>query len=464
MVTGGSLTADVVVLGAGPAGLGATLQTARASHRVIVLEREGRVGGLTSSFDVAGVAVDHGSHRLHPAVPPQVLHALRDLMGGELQVRPRRGRLRLADRWVDFPLRAAQLARSVPPGFAVRAAVDAAVATVTPSRHTTFAEHVTTGLGRTMGERFYFPYARKIWGVDPQLLSGEQARRRIRAATPARLLAKVLAPGDAASRTFLYPARGFGRIAESLAGAARAAGADIRLDHGVTRIARQGGAWTVATTRGVSVTAPHVWSTLPVTVLADLMTAGGATLPGAPDLEYRSMVLVYLVVPGGRFSPTDAHYLPSPETPVTRISEPANYRDGPDPVDRTVLCAEIPCSLDDDVWSATDGVLADTVVSALTGAGLPAPSVSDVVVRRLRQAYPVYRVGFEEPWARLVDAVDAADGLLTFGRQGLFAHDNTHHALAMAWAAAGCLRPDGTFDDAGWRAARAGFAEHVVED
>ena len=53
--------------------------------------------------------------------------------------------------------------------------------------------------------------------------------------------------------------------------------------------------------------------------------------------------------------------------------------------------------------------------------------------------------------------------LLSYGRQGLFAHDNTHHALAMAYAAADCLR-DGDFDRARWREYRAAFETHVVED
>jgi hypothetical protein len=54
--------------------------------------------------------------------------------------------------------------------------------------------------------------------------------------------------------------------------------------------------------------------------------------------------------------------------------------------------------------------------------------------------------------------------LLLFGRQALFAHDNTHHALAMAWAAAACLGRDATFDHERWRAARDGFRSQVVVD
>ena len=52
----------------------------------------------------------------------------------------------------------------------------------------------------------------------------------------------------------------------------------------------------------------------------------------------------------------------------------------------------------------------------------------------------------------------------TFGRLGLFAHDNTHHALAMAYDAVAALRADGSRDETAWSAARARFADHVVED
>ncbi|MCI0664368.1 MAG: hypothetical protein L0220_25195 [Acidobacteria bacterium] len=54
--------------------------------------------------------------------------------------------------------------------------------------------------------------------------------------------------------------------------------------------------------------------------------------------------------------------------------------------------------------------------------------------------------------------------LLTFGRQGLFAHDNTHHALYMAYAAADCLDSHGKFDGKRWREYRRIFETHVVED
>ena len=64
---------------------------------------------------------------------------------------------------------------------------------------------------------------------------------------------------------------------------------------------------------------------------------------------------------------------------------------------------------------------------------------------------------------RLDDCTETLPGFLSYGRQGLFAHDNTHHALAMAYAAVSCLE-NGKFDLDKWHEHREVFATHVVED
>ena len=65
---------------------------------------------------------------------------------------------------------------------------------------------------------------------------------------------------------------------------------------------------------------------------------------------------------------------------------------------------------------------------------------------------------------KLLTWAESVPGLLTFGRHGLFAHNNSHHALDMGWAAAGALGSDGSFDEAAWASSLVGFASHVVED
>jgi protoporphyrinogen oxidase len=85
-------------------------------------------------------------------------------------------------------------------------------------------------------------------------------------------------------------------------------------------------------------------------------------------------------------------------------------------------------------------------------------------VRRLPHVYPVYEIGYAEHLDALDEWAGSLQRVTTFGRLGLFAHDNTHHAIVMAYDAVAALGTGGDFDESAWAAARERFATHVVED
>lgn len=472
-------TARVIVLGAGPAGLGAAYRLARRGDvDVSVIERGGVVGGNAGSFELAGQAVDYGSHRLHPACDPEVLRDIQALLGDDLVDRPRHGRIRLRGRWIHFPLQPIDLALRLPPAFALGVSADL-LAKVTRLRKRqeeteSFATVLEAGLGRTICRDFYFPYARKVWGLPPDELAPIQARRRVSAGSVARMARKVLSavPGFGArgAGRFYYPRGGYGQIANAYHRAAEAAGAAFVFGATVRAVER-------ADDRVLAIDieegghrrrldADHVWSTIPLSALVEALrpAAPVAVLEAARRIEFRAMILVYLVLEQDRFSEYDAHYFPEAEIRISRLSEPKNYGLAGTP-NRTILCAELPCAPADEVWSLADDDLGRMVAEAIERAGLPLRvPVKEVAVRRLRHAYPIYRKGYEAHFEAIDAYLDRFANLLTFGRQGLFAHDNTHHALFMAYAASGCLGADGRLDRDRWHDCRRLFAAHVVED
>ena len=187
-------TCDLVVLGGGAAGLTAAWRAALAGKSAQLFERSAALGGLAASFEVAGVRVDHGSHRLHPSTPPALLADLRALLGADLQIRPRRGRLRLYDRWLSFPLKPTEITRTVPATALRRITRDSIC---TPFRLAGWsgsddrASSYGGALRTSLGPELYAPYAVKLWGLPRERIDVEQARRRVSADSPWKIARRV---------------------------------------------------------------------------------------------------------------------------------------------------------------------------------------------------------------------------------------------------------------------------------
>jgi protoporphyrinogen oxidase len=455
-------SADLVVLGAGPAGLAAAWRAAQRGLSVVVLEKSEHVGGLAGSFKVDGISVDYGSHRLNPATHPAILEDLRGLLGDDLQTRVRSDRLLVAGSWVGYPLRPREVASALPSRIVRRAAREAVLAPVRRGGDS-YAGVLRAGVGPTLYEAVYGPWALKQWGLPGDAIAAEQARRRASVDRPWRLAAQVVGRRrrGTSPETFLYPRAGFGQLSDALADAAASAGAAVLTGCEVTRVH--------ARTDGVRVEwdggwlhATQAFSTIPITTLGRVARPAPSVqaVQGAAGLFFRAMVLVYLVHEGGRWSDVDAHYLPDAPTPMTRISEPTNYRSSADdPTDRSVVCAELPCRTGDATWAADDDELAAMVQDGLAAAGLPPvrlPSSGGVVVRRLPRFYPVYRQGYLERLAGIEAWADRLAHVASFGRLGLFVHHNSHQAMRVAYDAVDCLGPDGVLDHVCWEAARDG--------
>ena len=466
-----------VVLGAGPAGVGAAaMMVAAGKGAPVVIERSDAVGGNSGSFDLEGVHCDYGSHRLHPASEPHILKMIQDALGPDLLWRPRHGRILLGGRLIHFPLKPLDLALRLPKTFAARMLFDMATKKLRKDpQPPTFASVLHKGLGPAMCEAFYYPYMTKLWALPPEQLAVTLAERRISGNSIGKIIGKVLGslPGLRKPTTggFFYPRGGFGTISEALRHKAESGGAEFRMRSSVTAVETRSGRVAAVRCAGPGGTerieTGSVLSTLAITMLARAIepAAPAPVLAACDAISYRGMILIYLVLETDQFTEYDAHYFPELAMPISRLSEPKNYSAASEPKGVTVLCAELPCDPHEPLWHLDDDALGAELAGWLGNAGLPVTvPVLRTVTRRLSHAYPVYDRDFERHFGVVDDYLGTIEGLLTFGRQGLFAHDNTHHALAMAHAAVACLQPDGRFDMHHWEQHRKAFESHVVED
>lgn len=456
---------EIVVIGAGPAGLMAGLAASESGHHVTILEAAPAVGGMTGSFEIAGQRVDFGAHLLHPSTAPEFMDRLRALLGEDLQTFERAGRIRLKGRWVDYPLKPLDMARSLPPAFTFNTALDTVLRPLRPRSGDSFEAEVTARLGPTVAREFYTPYARKLYGVDASGLTSELADRRVSMKSPLKVVAKALRTRRPETKSAFYPRRGFGQISEGLAEAAVEAGADLRLSQRVERIVDHGNRVEVASP-GARVEADLVLSTMPLPALvAALDPSPPAEVADAvARLRVRSVTLVYLVVPRDQYTPFDVHFFPEEGMRMSRLSEPKNCRSGDDPVGQTVVCAEIPGDVGDQIWSASTEELGELVRGELDRAGLPDPTPIATEIRRLPTVYHVYDRAGQRDRDIANDWLAAPGRVVSLGLQGIGGPNSTHHVLAMGAAAAAAVGPDGSFDRSQWEQSLHQFAAYVIED
>lgn len=434
---------DVLVVGAGFAGLASALALARKGAHVRVLERGAAPGGLAASTEFRGIPCDLGSHRIHPDALAQPLFA--ELHAAEpLLCRPRRGVLLFAGGRLPYPPSLLELGAALGPRRAAALGASALRERLRGERPAAldadegFADFVTARVGRGPFEAFHAPYARKVFGLEPHELSALVAKKRVSSRSPWSTLRGLGARGEpAVSGTFYYPRRGIGSLVGMLVERLRELDVHITCGRPLSP-ADLGGQAVVYTGE-----------------LADLV---------ATPLAHRGLYLVYLALPGERRALAETYYAPEPGYWFGRVSELASYSPELRRPGESILCVEIP----EGAWGAGVDFTAPSRLPVLLGqlerAGILAPPTRPLAVRQhfLPKVYPLHRRGFFPVWQATLERVAALGRVFPVGRQALFLHTNLDHAADMAADAAEHLARGG--DAASWIAGASRYLGLVVRD
>ena len=295
----------ITILGAGPAGIAAAYALSKSSDANIdVIERAGATGGNAASFQVEGVQCDYGSHRFHPVADPEVLDDVKSLLGDDLLLRPRHGRIRLGGRWIGFPLKPLNALIHLPKRFGFSLVADGILGKFRKKSKAepSFSSVLYEGLGPTISENFYFPYVRKLWGLDPDELAVTLAERRVSSGSIGKIIMKMvrLLPGlrnETAGR-FYYPRKGFGQISDEALLSAQSKGVDFRLNTNISRITRDGtkinAVYTDSDKGELREESDLVLSSIPLTSLVELMDppAPKEVVDAARAIRFRGMILL----------------------------------------------------------------------------------------------------------------------------------------------------------------------------
>ncbi|MBI1387678.1 MAG: FAD-dependent oxidoreductase [bacterium] len=436
----------IVILGAGVAGLAAAwkLLHLHPDDEVIVVERDQVPGGLAKSVEWLGYPLDLGPHRFHTEIP-EIKTFIKSFCEERMTRVKRFSRMYLNGRYIPYPIKPLETFQCLGAANAVRYAFSAAGALFEDRDRdaVSYEEYVSRYYGTKLYERIFEPFARKVWGLDPKYIAAETARVRLRGESVWHaLLDGLFSKEETYVAEFLYPPKGFGQIAEQFAEEIERRGGRFLYERTVKRIDTRGGAAAGVATDGPNgeefIECDWLISTLPLPQAPGLLNpaAPSPVMEAAAELQYRAIVLLYLLYDyEAEFEDTWLYY-PEEHVPFTRVSvpdhfNPARPRDG-----RTCLCVEFCCEYGDETWRAESDVLARLAQQTLANSGLVKRDFCDHTTVKIREGYPIYHVGYDALTTMILGHLRGLGNVITAGRQGLFRHNNIDQSIQMGLLAA----------------------------
>ncbi|MFN8644909.1 MAG: FAD-dependent oxidoreductase, partial [Candidatus Binatia bacterium] len=321
---------DVVVIGAGPAGLTAAYLLAKAGRSVTVLEADPRhVGGIARTIEQDGYRFDIGPHRFFSR-SPQVEALWDELLPGGMLTIARRTRIHYRGRYFSYPLDATEALRRLGVRESALAGLSYLRAQVCPVPDPrSFEDWVSNAFGRRLFDTFFRTYTEKVWGMPCAEISADWAAQRIKGLSLGSAIRNAVAPrrGSQTVKTliesFRYPRRGTGAMWEAAAAGTRRFGGEVRLGCRVTGLAYADGAWNVSHASpdgsGGVLTAPQVISSMAIRDLAAVLAPALRTRPHAEALRYRDFLTVVLFVRDRGLFDDHWLYIHDPEVRAARI-------------------------------------------------------------------------------------------------------------------------------------------------
>ncbi len=431
---------DLVIIGAGPAGLAAAYESVQQGISTVVLEKADQVGGLARTELHKGYRFDIGGHRFFTKVE-DIQKLWEAMLGEDFVAVSRLSRIYYQGQFFKYPMEFVDTLSKLGLAESSRIMFSYLKAKVRPSpQEDTLDQWVTNRFGQRLYEMFFRTYTEKVWGVPCSQIQADWAAQRIAGLSLRTVVTNTLL-GTSGTRSlineFHYPILGPGMMwqrfreeVESRGGQVRTGSQVIRVEHDAGRITAL---LTVQGGKTSRIQANHLISSMP---LAELITSLSPTPPeevvqAAHGLHYRDFVVVALIAEQAKQFPDQWVYIQSPDVQVGRVQNFGNWSAAMVPDGRTTsLGMEYFCSEGDEIWQKSDEELVALAKRELVDLGLARMAdIKDGVVVRQPKAYPVYDEAYRANLSTIRGFLETLDNLQTIGRNGMHRYNNMDHSM-----------------------------------
>lgn len=441
--------AEIVVIGAGPAGLTAAFQLHKHGLHSTVIEANDMVGGISRTAQRDGWRFDIGGHRFFTKVQ-QVEDLWHEILPDEdFLMRPRKSRIFYKAKFMDYPLRALDVLKKVGPIEAVLCVGSYVQARIRPPKdQSNYEGWLVARFGWRLYRALFKTYTEKLWGVPVSEMPSDWAAQRVKSLTLGKAIVNALMPKRNQNKItslieeFQYPKYGPGMMWEACRDQIIERASKVIMETTVTNVRHANGRATsvIAAHRGDGQTeysCTEVISSMPISELLEAMDppVPPEVKAAAQDLRYRDYMIVALAMREELIDFDDNWlYIHDPEVRTMRIQNFGSWSPYMVKEGWNTLGLEYTVWEGDEEWNADDEWLINRAEKELEQLGLcKAGAIEAGYVVRQAKAYPLYDDRYRANVDILRDWLGKnVANVHPVGRNGMFRYNNQDHSMFTA--------------------------------
>ena len=450
---------DLVIIGAGPAGLTAAYELTDSDKKVIILEKKSQVGGLAETKVFGNYRYDIGPHRFFTK-NKEVYELFLKMLGKDAVEVNRKTRILFKNSYFDYPLTPLNalfglgIGESIVIGFSYIFARIKSYLKI--SKINNFEDWVVDRFGRKLFNNFFKNYTEKVWGIDCKDIGSDWAAQRIKGLSLSTAIKFALFPNSKKRPKtlvdkFYYPRLGAGMLWEKFEDYVKNQGVEVAKNKKVTGVSNNGDNFKVTIEDDLgnqtSIDTKNIFFSNPLLEFIDIYDADvpESVINSAKSLNYRNHISVHVTIDKKLFD-DNWIYIHSPNLNMARIADFTNFSDDMSEEGKYPLTLEYFCFEEDEIWNQNNSDIIDFALKELRNIFDEEFNVIHSEVSRNAKAYPVIKTGYQEYIDVIKNWLSGLHNITAIGRSGMFKYNNQDHAMATGLYAARTLLGHGEFD------------------
>lgn len=417
----------VVIAGAGVVGCVIGYELAKRGHRVIIVEKDSRVGGLAKSFHYDGFTFDIGPHRFHTRKEKISSYIYSILKDNFVTISQNSGVFFLG-KYYTWPLRPT-IVFGLPLSIMIKSAWELLLTILENKKKKiyNFEDYILVNYGPTLYNIFFKEYTQKFLGLSTKKIHFEWAKEAMKRAVIDEKIAsrnlldilKLTLNFKPNETTFIYPLDGIGSFCERLKEGFLECGGEILGNSFITDIKYSSNKIEALSVNGSRIEPEMlIWTAS----LKEICKLFGLSCEG---LNYIDLILYNVEVDNPVRQNYQWCYYGDRNIVFNRVTQPSRFNKGMVPEGKDSLCVEVNSHTDDAAWDKPE-LLIERVKRDLIKVGLVSrvEDIGNIHIEKVKNAYPIYTIDYPRHLKRVKESLDRFENLELAGRTALFWYNN----------------------------------------